>query len=54
MFICIEAIVENLEEKLQYQRIVAKIIAFTKPPGKTLLLYPKNNSSIVNSFEDLR
>ena len=42
--------VENPEEKLQYQRIVAKIIAFTEPPGKTLLLYPKNNNSIVNRY----
>ena len=36
----------NTQEKIQYNRIVAKIIAFTNPPGKTLLLYPKNNFSI--------
>ena len=42
--------VENPEEKLRYQRIVAKIIAFTEPPGKTLLLYPKNNNSIANRY----
>jgi len=41
--------VENPKEKLQFQRIVAKIIAFTEPPGKTLLLYPKNNS-VVNRY----
>ncbi len=30
----------------KFQRIVAKIIAFTNSPGKTLLLYPKNSSQI--------
>ena len=37
---------KNQIEKTAYKRIVAKIIAFTNPPGKTLLLYPKNNLSI--------
>ena len=37
---------KNKIEKIAYNRIVAKIIAFTNPPGKTLLLYPKEDLSI--------
>ena len=33
-------------DEIKYKRIVAKIIAFTNRPGKTLLLYPKNNKNI--------
>lgn len=35
----------NIDE-IHYKRIVAKIIAFTNSPGRTLLLYPKHNVSI--------
>ena len=36
---------ENLLlDEIRFKRIVAKIIAFTNTPGKTLLLYPKNSS----------
>jgi len=38
--------IKNETEEIAYKRIVAKIIAFTNPPGKTLLLYPKENLSI--------
>ena len=41
---------KNFKEKIQYERMVAKIIAFTKSPGKTLLLYPSENGSLVNSY----
>lgn len=33
-------------DEIKYKRIVAKIIAFTNTPGKTLLLYPKTSSEI--------
>ena len=33
-------------DEIVYKRMVAKIIAFTNRPGKTLLLYPKSNKSI--------
>ena len=33
-------------DDIKYKRIVAKIIAFTNNPGKTLLLYPKTSSEI--------
>ena len=33
-------------DETRYKRIVAKIIAFTNNPGKTLLLYPKTSSEI--------
>ena len=33
-------------DEIKYKRIVAKIIAFTNNPGKTLLLYPKTSSEI--------
>ena len=33
-------------DEINYKRIVAKIIAFTNNPGKTLLLYPKSNKGI--------
>ena len=33
-------------DDIKFKRIVAKIIAFTNSPGKTLLLYPKNSSQI--------
>tara|TARA_B110000261_G_scaffold162306_1_gene205619 strand:+ start:340 stop:1767 length:1428 start_codon:yes stop_codon:yes gene_type:complete len=33
-------------DEIQYKRMVAKIIAFTNSPGKTLLLYPKNKKNI--------
>jgi len=33
-------------DEINYKRMVAKIIAFTESPGKTLLLYPKNNLNI--------
>ena len=33
-------------DEIKYKRMVAKIIAFTNRPGKTLLLYPKNNKNI--------
>ena len=33
-------------DEIKYKRIVAKIIAFTNSPGKTLLLYPKTSSEI--------
>jgi len=33
-------------DEIVYKRMVAKIIAFTNSPGKTLLLYPKSNKSI--------
>ena len=41
-----KSIVIPKSEKIEYKRIVAKIVAFTTAPGKTLLLYPKNNLSI--------
>jgi len=38
---------ENLLlDEIKFKRIVAKIIAFTNTPGKTLLLYPKDSSQI--------
>ena len=38
---------ENLIlDEIKFKRIVAKIIAFTNTPGKTLLLYPKSSSQI--------
>ena len=38
---------ENLLlDEIKFKRIVAKIIAFTNTPGKTLLLYPKSSSQI--------
>ena len=38
---------ENLIlDEIKFKRIVAKIIAFTNTPGKTLLLYPKSSSEI--------
>ena len=38
---------ENLLlDEIKFNRIVAKIIAFTNTPGKTLLLYPKSSSKI--------
>ena len=38
---------ENLLlDEIKFKRIVAKIIAFTNTPGKTLLLYPRNSSQI--------
>lgn len=36
----------SLIDEIKYRRIVAKIIAFTNSPGKTLLLYPKESSQI--------
>ncbi|MBH88153.1 MAG: hypothetical protein CMJ12_03230 [Pelagibacterales bacterium] len=33
-------------DDIKFKRIVAKIVAFTNSPGKTLLLYPKNSSQI--------
>ena len=33
-------------DDIKFKRIVAKIIAFTNSPGKTLLLYPKSSSQI--------
>ncbi|MDG2000614.1 MAG: hypothetical protein P8J46_02390, partial [Alphaproteobacteria bacterium] len=33
-------------DEIKYKRMVAKIIAFTNNPGKTLLLYPKTSSEI--------
>ena len=41
---------EKPKEKIQYDRMVAKIIAFTQPPGRTLLLYPKNDDSLVSHY----
>ena len=41
-----KSIISSKSEEIEYKRIVAKIIAFTAPPGKTLLIYPKNNRSI--------
>ncbi len=39
--------IDNLSiDEIKYKRIVAKIIAFTNSPGKTLLLYPKTSSEI--------
>ena len=38
---------ENLLlDEIKFKRIVAKIIAFTNTPGKTLLLYPRSSSQI--------
>ncbi|MBT3938626.1 MAG: M48 family metalloprotease, partial [Pelagibacterales bacterium] len=41
-----ENVYKSQIDEINYKRIVAKIIAFTNSPGKTLLLYPKNNKDI--------
>jgi len=42
----IESFNNSKLDQIKYKRMVAKIIAFTNRPGKTLLLYPKSNKNI--------
>ncbi|MDB9761886.1 M48 family metalloprotease [Alphaproteobacteria bacterium] len=42
----IESFYNSKLDEIKYKRMVAKIIAFTNRPGKTLLLYPKSNQNI--------
>ena len=42
----IESFNNSKFDEIKYKRMVAKIIAFTNRPGKTLLLYPKSNKNI--------
>ena len=42
----IESFNSSKLDQIKYKRMVAKIIAFTNRPGKTLLLYPKSNKNI--------
>ncbi len=46
----IEETVNTSIDDIRYKRIVAKIIAFTNNPGKTLLLYPKTSSQIDTKY----
>ena len=41
-----ESLNDHKLDEIKYKRMVAKIIAFTNRPGKTLLLYPKSNKNI--------
>jgi len=46
----IDEIVNSSVDDIKFKRIVAKIIAFTNSPGKTLLLYPKTSTEIDTKY----